>query len=1649
MSANRKLWLLFCFFLAPNLMGQKTLSNEDIKLLAAVDIRLQQFSGDLADFSLQLETIGRWLGETIYTDGVLDIQALNKLDFANDGALALLPDDLRLALQAGGQAIQDGKTSHKLMLNEVQLSAAVLLQQWDMLDHKAILFEATHGPQAAEALLRAWLEYQRKVMTLKLLRKASDPVLSLFGLPSRDFVDYLEILDKPIPPGDEADSVIEEQRRARASLEDIQLQRERFEGKLEEAIAPLKAAMEQPLNQDLKLDFGEGEWRFRLRFEGESHRVNGTILGEARLVYVNADHGVQRVSVKSSNNKEQIDKEYVNQAIIEEVDTGIHFLKVICTLPYEGGNPSFRVPFMQARTTLDINQQTFQSFLRRVGAPCLVALKKTLLEVNDDLTQLTFSLTIPLPGLDQNMDHKLILDLTQPKSLEAQINQLKVAVTHRYQDALNAMAGKAINALLDGVHPYTNMIIETIEWLDDQRKGDLLWRVHLNSEGLGRFEIPVRVSWKDTHWRASIDNHDLPAQIVERMRTRWKDELEKLLKDYQPWVDAINAEIEQLKQEQVRQTRRLKNAAREMMANYLTIDYTQYDPEQQRLTARLCLKVQDFLCSTVSFDPRNGVAAVFEDPAPMLRTFLEEQVKDQLALLVKNFADQLFVTALDKLRQELENLDPSFTVLGCTTKAVFADDPKKRGVMVNLDGDCGELGSWSLENLRLVLPRKASFDGLSRLVFDYSEAVSNPSIAEILEQQTASNYLSFSKAEPRPDGLVTRALLSVPELDLEANLGEFVVSHKMASLDTDSLETMTKEALGRLLQKQLDFQPLRDLGPIKSVALDQQASNILDGRIVFNVIVDSVVDLPFRVVLDPNLRIEPPDETMLQDALLGYLGNTISLGAGAGLEISNLQLTAPYKYIQLDLNLKLDAGGMGIGAEMTGLRIDRDGVDLPDDLHINLGTPLPVPPVFSIQNPGIIIGLSSARVGVSGEFSVEGLHPVAKVAAKILVDLETQAVHLRGDLILFESLPVFIVKGEVNLPSGRLVLDARTTPVIDPILKIRSHLKFTNPILTIDGSLAILGLDMFDAALRMNIKERSMYARGNLNILIGEASVEAEAGDGFSNPEAGLSVEAKVGGAKLSKTSIRLSTSSAKLKFRALGFDITVITPGMEQVTPGLILDILAGLLKIDVKALLEALSKDITISLIPPGGGEGGIKEEETAPNPPGGKPENKTNISQNQEPGPPSGLRTVIRGECKVDWGSNSKGFFEIWDCGGGPFAPQLVVSKAVKDRKTAEGHFTWFEFSEPWARNQGNFTRAKNHPRVQEWHTHYSNGVWEEHKAFWGSYYQIVVKPGAELELWLVKLSIEGMDRLLHPSVARSILPLLKPFENEKQFIKMINKMPADERGLIYAIIAELAMLDQEDAVLEHFTWNDGSVGKNGFILHRDDGISVLGQGQGSSRFIPKDHPFYRLVADWRTPSPYRNNLLVFCLESASPNLPRVYASQPDRAVLLKQPNLLIGINADPAPVILSLQNDLFDDTGKKEEALAGQDRLRTFLMAHIFGSGFSLLRYAPNRDKGIKLALVSSWSGDEGRLTIAIQNPKDFNQFLTTTLTKAQALIFWKNWKKLRKQDSEIDTQGKLEPWLADLLDDDVEWGRRWKARPQQLLHKESPFAPWNP
>ena len=299
--------------------------------------------------------------------------------------------------------------------------------------------------------------------------------------------------------------------------------------------------------------------------------------------------------------------------------------------------------------------------------------------------------------------------------------------------------------------------------------------------------------------------------------------------------------------------------------------------------------------------------------------------------------------------------------------------------------------------------------------------------------------------------------------------------------------------------------------------------------------------------------------------------------------------------------------GATVDFSFVKLRIKRivlslDGLQI--DGAIGVRVPLPIK-LGSVALSGVDLtyytGQNDGPEGLVVDADVSpGTADVAKLA-KIDAQLDLREVAklkfgINGDVVVFNSLPILLARGEIDLAEARAHFKTETPPMLSDVIQARGEgwidgSDEKDPSFGAHTALAILGVEL-EGEMSASISDPGqLFLKTSLDTPIGSGGVQFESHLNLGQPKFGADIELDLFGWNPAEARIRANPGSARADFKFLLIQLGVTVRRADQFDPAVILAMLKSLFDISLEDLLKLDPTKITIT-VGKMGSDGSIQE-------------------------------------------------------------------------------------------------------------------------------------------------------------------------------------------------------------------------------------------------------------------------------------------------------------------------------------------------------------------------------------------------------------------------------------------------------------------------
>jgi hypothetical protein len=857
-----------------------------------------------------------------------------------------------------------------------------------------------------------------------------------------------------------------------------------------------------------------------------------------------------------------------------------------------------------AAPQINVNTAQLQSALRRFGLPEPVVLQNVRF-VEPSLKTFTFDADVDLPVSEERLRVRVSIDpaqLVAEGGMARMLRQIKVTggrslVEHLQDEFIGRLKEQVASTGMlqvggpDGVR--AGELSASGDWSDGTLQ--ITAKIRLGTDGPA-WPVGLQLVRDNERWRVRPAPHVLPGEVIDWLRGRALAALAGALGSDMPRLDRLSRTV--------------------------TLTKVVYDANENRVSGVLTVPVKvapvnGTLSLPFSVDLRGNVSLSTGDALATLKASLNDLLNALIAE-AQGAAGADLAASLNGKTLAL----PGMTV--SVRDAVYEAPAKRYRAMFAATVAGTEFGVGPV----YLLDFKIEGGAVTAPRLDLTDARITPDPAAMLSKALGVDSLPVRISQPRgnADGIQFSAELNIPELGQPLPLGEFSLGTKGTNWDRAALTAAIQSRAAELL-KGKRFE-LPDVGPISDLAIDPAKGDIaflptFSLRVRGTMTLTEGVSLPVTVQIKPSFKVDVEDAvlTAVIDPLVKVLRSELLPPDLSGFTIENFKRIDPWARpygVMFDASIDV----LGMKVKVTQLKVTQAGLRLPDMVSVQLPGTYPIGTSgLVLVDPGVGLPLRKdvKRVDLLGNITVgsDGVDKVIKIAAEMQLFLPDLRLDLQGRTILFDKVPVFQVKGAASLKTGRMELESRTVGLIDRVVSVRGMavLDAKQRLFSQAASIGIFGLKVADTDMLLKIDDKNvlfdMSGRADLVLVTAHAHVGGALPE-ISRFKADAHFKTEVAGFTLSGARIEVASAKAELGCEVIGIKLTVIVPGISQLTPGTVADAILSLLDFDFD-LSALLKRDIVIDLrkpdgSPAGGGTVGQpephqpKQEPDAPPPPGG---------------------------------------------------------------------------------------------------------------------------------------------------------------------------------------------------------------------------------------------------------------------------------------------------------------------------------------------------------------------------------------------------------------------------------------------------------------
>lgn len=1197
------LWI--CLFLGRIAAGQETpikkatlTVNQAGEIISLVDQlgNLKVAKVDPFKLSVRIDLARRILDELKKT-GAVRLEQVRDAPLWSGDATVILTEDEREKVDKARTKLKAGETTIEMQEAWVELSWTFSRLRWHlrcalhkMLEEKSnLILEASAQDRydLVEKALQNWMKQERDAAMLRLYVAQPEWLAQLLEVDRAKIEGWLTQLDPPapqLPQGATADQI----RAAWSEFRKRALQVD--ETKFAENISNEVARLNEKLNilshdatnarkllkanakrlfVDLPAEHGDQKPFLRMRLQWPNGEEQASMVSAS--AYMVWPH--RTVEVQVSPKRQGGDVAFQPPSTMpssapttEEVPLGVSFRKLHID---QDGRLSLP-PSVEPLVNIDTPQ--LQAALHRFGMPEPVKIHNARF-IEPSLKVFTLELEVELPSLDQRLWLKLRIDpmeLVADGGMERMLRQIKLSkglsvVEYLQQQLIEQLKTRLAKTHILDVGQAIGLRLSDLSANGDWSEGTLqiTAMMQLGKEG-PRWPVTIQIVRDGSRWRLNPAPHLIPGEVVDWLRVRTQTALASAI-----GIDANRFDI---------------------LARTVSVDDVKYVPTEHRIVGTLTVPVStppviQVLSLPFTADLEGDVSIATGDALELLKSSL----KDTLEMLIANAQDSATAALVD----HLNGSSLSLPGLSAKVQDAFYEPAQKRyrvKLLANISGTQFDVGpvyllDFKLDNGAVINPR-----------MDFSDATINPDPGVLLAKALGEDTLPIHVSQVRgsTDGVRFSAELRIEELGQPLPLGEFHMGIGGTAWNREALTKAVQKQVAELLKgNRLE---LPDVGPVSDLAVDPAKGDIaftpFTLRLRGTVNLGGTINLPVIVHIKPHTKVEVEDTALqaVKGPIEMLLHSEVLPKDLSDFRIENLKQIEPWARpygVAFDVSVNL----LGMTFKVTQLKVTQAGVRVPDMVRVQLAGMYPIGPLV-LLDPGIGLPMRNdvKRIDILGDITIgsDGVEKLIKVAAEMQLKLAEMQVDLNGRTILLENLPVFQTKGVASFKSGRMELENSTLGLIDRVVSVHGKAILDAPSreFTQDASIGIFGVKIANTRMRLIAQKDLLFevaGRADLVLVKGDAWVKGVLPE-TSRFKVDSDIKANVAGFELGSAHVGVEISKAELGCKVAGIKLTLIVPGISELTQGTVAEAIQSLFDFDFD-LSALMRRDIVIDLRKPDG--------------------------------------------------------------------------------------------------------------------------------------------------------------------------------------------------------------------------------------------------------------------------------------------------------------------------------------------------------------------------------------------------------------------------------------------------------------------------------
>jgi hypothetical protein len=509
--------------------------------------------------------------------------------------------------------------------------------------------------------------------------------------------------------------------------------------------------------------------------------------------------------------------------------------------------------------------------------------------------------------------------------------------------------------------------------------------------------------------------------------------------------------------------------------------------------------------------------------------------------------------------------------------------------------------------------------------------------------------ITISDASASDNGISFTISLDLPSLGITVS-GQRI-SVVLSGHNVDIRETIKQMLVDQIKDKLRETEPnISQLGPLSDIKIDLDRTQFAPTQIWAQAQAKlwGGINVPVHAEIYPALKVEKPDSNKLFESLQGpiqsKLGSALELGGGFSITKPPDKDFIDLNPLGINLNIALKILDY-FEVRLDHVHIDRDGLHVDD--HISIKSELISEPlsaairsaslqILDVNDPTLVISVKDkGLIGIDGDFTLIDKHTsdFCKYRAKLRANFSSAAgmeFTYEGHLIFLDTMSLYRDTGQVSFRTLRAVAQSTTEGWLDRLLHAQgnTNIDFKKKSYDESGDLRLFGIDLASEEIHLDLKELLLSASAGVHIPVLGAQANARALLKLGRSptcDMDLNLSLKLIGIDLGGTDIDVNTHRARLTCSVFGFDVIILAPTLEALTPEYIQRCLASIFHLSLFDFEQLLKRKIVIS---PTNGNGSNEELNLGDHPPQLNPQLATDAtpggkdSGQQQGATPSGM-------------------------------------------------------------------------------------------------------------------------------------------------------------------------------------------------------------------------------------------------------------------------------------------------------------------------------------------------------------------------------------------------------------------------------------------